>query len=136
MMVHPEQIVGFLKALEALNSGTNQGMNYTLTRLPIAPSLQQSLDGYFARLRGPGQPAQVKALPDMRPILRSWLFGKFGENRDEALGVFMQLLADSLNWTECYQVIAVLPSWYDCSYEDIALTTRSDDWLLHLGVSD
>lgn len=140
-VLNPDQVVGYLKALVALNSGTNQAMDYSLIPLTPCGSLEDSLNHYFARLHGKKKPSplettQIQPLADIKPLLRSWLFVNFGAKRDDALASFMKLLSDCLDWTDCYRVIGHAPSSYDCSYDDIAFTTRSGYWLLHLGVSD
>lgn len=140
-MLSPDQVVGYLKALQDLNSGTNRAMDFSLIPLTPCGSLEDSLNLYFARLHGKTKPSswnatQIKPLADIKPLLRSWLFVNFGAKRDDALASFMELLSDCLHWTESYQVFGHAPSWYDCSYDDIAFITPSGCWLLHMGVSD
>ena len=121
-MLNPDQIIGFLKALEALNSGTNQQMNCELVALPPSTSLEESLGIHFARMRSrerrfarrskiKGESSHweeisvgVTVLPDIRPSLRSWLFTNAGPNRDVALAAFVELLSDCLNWTESHRI--------------------------------
>lgn len=126
-MRNPDEVVGFLKALEALNSDTNQAMDYSLLPLTPAGTLEDSLNVYFSRMHGkrtsPLKPTQIQPLVDIQPLLRSWLFVKFGSKRDEGLATFMKLLADCLHWTESYKVFGDAPGWYDCSYDDIAFVT-------------
>lgn len=137
---NPDELVGFLKALEALNSDTNQAMDYSLIPLTPSGSLENSLQVYFSRLdakrTSPLGPTLIKPLADIKPKLRSWLFSNFGTKQDQGLETFVNLLADCLHWTESYQVQGDTPRWYDCSYDDIAFVTPSGYWLLHLGVSD
>lgn len=156
------KIDGLNKLLELvalLNQGADHGCSYELIELPGAPTLHDALARYFESIvnwhtKKP-HPASdwhiaVSPMPGAsRDVLHSvvdhWFFQtqcspELGERRalgrKNVVSFVVDEILEVLGEPSVDEVRTNPPFWYECTWQDIALSCAHGRWLLHFGISD
>lgn len=149
------QFQGLLESIEILNHGTNHGCEYAIYKLPEAPSVREALDIYFSSLsssRKAAQPADYwhiqtsELCQPWRSVLgerlKHWFFEeeyspKVDKSNQQAfVDRALNYLTQEIGEPNIFEVFVSPPMWYDCLWQDFALTSSTGRWMLHLGFSD
>ncbi|MCA7988704.1 hypothetical protein [Burkholderia vietnamiensis] len=156
------KIDGLKKLLEftaLLNQGADHNCSYELIALPNALTLNEALAKYFESIVNwstkkphPASEWKISVSPTQgtpRDVLHAavdqWVFQtrcspELGQHRAWARKNIVSFVVDeileALGELSVDEVHTDPPLWYECTWQDVALSCTDGRWLLHFGITD
>ena len=150
-----EECNAFLEGLALLNDGVNHSSSYVIESLPSAASLAESLGLHFSSIstsNSPPQPAEswqirIAQLPgnwddSIAGLVRRWLFQQdFSPQIEDwkqqnVVQTLLSRMKALFGCASAFKIEVSPPLWYECVWEDVAIETGNNRWLVHFGFSD